>query len=70
MTTNMLLHTVPLVAAVATAAACLVAADARAQSQQARSIPIFAVEGSWPKVPPQWKLGDATSVAGDAQDNV
>jgi DNA-binding beta-propeller fold protein YncE len=70
MTTNMLLHTVPLVAAVATAAVCLVAADARAQSQQARSIPIFAVEGSWPKVPPQWKLGDASSVAVDAQDNV
>ena len=24
----------------------------------------------WPKVPPQWKLGDASSFAVDAQDNV
>jgi hypothetical protein len=28
------------------------------------------VDPAWPKVPPQWKLGDASSVAIDAQDNV
>jgi hypothetical protein len=37
---------------------------------QGRSLPIFEVDRSWPKVPPQWKLGDASSVAIDAQDNV
>jgi len=37
---------------------------------QGRSLPIFEVDRSWPKIPPQWKLGDASSVAIDAQDNV
>ena len=64
-------HIVPLAAAsLPLAAACLVAADASAQSQQARAVPTFAVDASWPKVPPQWKLGDASSIAVDAQDNV
>ena len=35
-----------------------------------RSSPAFEVDPAWPKVPPQWKLGDASSVAIDAQDNV
>lgn len=39
-----------------------------AQSQ--RSLPIFEVDRTWPKVPPQWKLGDPSSIAIDAQDNV
>ena len=69
MTPNLLRHIVPLAAVVATAA-CLLAANAGAQSQQARAVPTFAVDASWPKVPPQWKLGDASSVAVDAQDNV
>ena len=56
---------VPLVAA-----ALLFATDASAQSQPPRPIPTFTVDASWPKVPPQWKLGDASSVAVDAQDNV
>src|SRR6202163_3659696 len=37
---------------------------------QGRSLPIFEVDHSWPKVPPQWKLGDASSIAIDAKDNV
>jgi len=36
---------------------------------QTRSVPIFAVEQGWPKVPPQWKLGDVSSIATDAQGN-
>src|ERR1022692_3281859 len=35
-----------------------------------RSLPIFEVDRAWPKVPPQWKLGDPSSIAIDAQDNV
>jgi DNA-binding beta-propeller fold protein YncE len=56
---------VPLVAA-----ALLFPAAANAQSQPPRAIPTFAVDASWPKVPSQWKLGDASSIAIDAQDNV
>jgi hypothetical protein len=36
----------------------------------ARSMPVFEVDPAWPKLPPQFKLGDASSFAIDAQDNV
>src|SRR5258705_10851308 len=47
------------------------ASDAAAQSAQpqARSLPMFEVDASWPKVPAKWKLGDASSIAIDANDN-
>ena len=32
-----------------------------------RSLPTFEVDRGWPKIPAQWKLGDASSVAIDAQ---
>src|SRR5204862_4744989 len=35
-----------------------------------RSIPTFEVARNWPKVPAQWKLGDVSSFAVDAKDNV
>jgi len=41
-----------------------------AATAQTRSVPTFEVDRTWPKVPPQWKLGDASSIAIDAQDNV
>jgi hypothetical protein len=49
-----------------------VATDAHAQAAQAqaRSLPTFEVDKSWPKVPPQWKLGDVSSMASDAQGNI
>src|SRR5581483_9878653 len=54
--------------------ACLItlaiAAAAQAAEPQPRSLPIFEVDHAWPSVPPQWKLGDASSIAIDAQDNV
>ena len=37
---------------------------------QSRALPVFEVDPAWPKVPPKWKLGDASSIAIDAQDNV
>jgi len=37
---------------------------------QTRNLPTFEVDRSWPKVPPQWKLGDPSSIAIDANDNV
>src|SRR5207249_11246987 len=49
----------------------LIAAAATPFAQaQSRSVPTFEVDRSWPKVPPQWKLGDASSAAIDAKDNV
>ena len=35
-----------------------------------RSLPTFDVDRAWPKVPAKWKLGDASSFAIDARDNV
>ena len=37
---------------------------------RARSLPVFEVDAAWPKVPAKWKLGDASSIAVDGQDNV
>jgi DNA-binding beta-propeller fold protein YncE len=34
------------------------------------SLPVFDVDKAWPKVPAKWKLGDASSFAIDANDNV
>jgi hypothetical protein len=35
-----------------------------------RSLPTFDVDRAWPKVPAKWKLGDSSSFAIDARDNV
>jgi len=48
----------------------LFAALVQAAQAQGRSVPTFEVDAAWPKVPSQWKLGDASSFAIDAQDNV
>ena len=45
-------------------------AGVQATRPQSRNLPTFEVDRAWPKVPPQWKLGDASSVAIDARDNV
>ncbi len=37
---------------------------------RARALPVFEVDPAWPQVPAKWKLGDASSIAIDAQDNV
>jgi DNA-binding beta-propeller fold protein YncE len=36
----------------------------------AANVPVFEVDPSWPKIPAQWKLGDASSIAVDGQDNI
>jgi DNA-binding beta-propeller fold protein YncE len=43
---------------------------ARAAEPTSRSLPVFEIDRAWPKVPPQWKLGDPSSIAIDAKDNV
>jgi hypothetical protein len=60
-------------AAAAWGAMALTATTVHAQTPaqaQSRSLPTFAVDPSWPKVPPQWKLGDVSSIASDAQGNI
>jgi hypothetical protein len=41
-----------------------------AMAQSGRSLPTFEVDKGWPKVPPQWKIGDASSMTVDAQGNI
>ena len=47
-----------------------VVAGVEATRAQSRSLPTFEVDRAWPKAPAQWKLGDPSSVAIDARDNV
>jgi len=61
---------VTLVLATATEQRWLAPAPLTVQAAGGRAIPVFEVDPSWPKVPSKWKLGDASSVAIDAQDNV
>jgi hypothetical protein len=64
---------IAVVAAAALGATALTATTVMAQTPaqaQTRSLPTFAVDKSWPKVPPQWKLGDVSSMASDAQGNI
>jgi hypothetical protein len=74
-----MMHTNPravalaLIAAAALGATALTATGAAAQTAaqaQTRSVPTFTVDPNWPKVPPQWKLGDVSSMASDAQGNI
>ena len=42
---------------------------AQTSKAEARSVPTFELDPSWPKVPAKWKLGDVSSIAIDAQGN-
>ena len=71
--TNRSAVVIALVAAAAMGATALTATGAAAQTPaqaQTRSVPTFAVDPAWPKVPPQWKLGDVSSMTTDAQGNI
>ena len=48
----------------------LVVVGVQTTRAQNRRVPTFEVDRAWPKVPSQWKLGDPSSIAIDAQDNV
>ena len=54
-------------AAIAASVAVAVAQVAQAQT---RSLPTFEIDKSWPKLPPQYKLGDVSAMASDAEGNV
>src|SRR6516165_8028961 len=41
-----------------------------ATAQTARAVPTFEVDPGWPKLPARFKLGDQSSFAVDARDNV
>jgi len=44
-------------------------AAARVPETPTRSVPTFRVDPDWPKLPTQWRLGDVSSIAIDAEDN-
>jgi DNA-binding beta-propeller fold protein YncE len=50
-------------------ALAVAAVGTAAQAAPARKIPAFEVDKAWPKVPPQFKVGDVSSIAIDANDN-
>jgi hypothetical protein len=59
--------------ALATLVLCTLATNALVVSPaaaQSRSLPTFEVDHAWPKVPEKYKVGDVSSFAVDAQDNV
>jgi hypothetical protein len=41
-----------------------------ALAQTPRALPVFELEKDWPKVPPQWKVGDVSSFTTDADGNI
>jgi hypothetical protein len=45
-------------------------AVAPAAAQTPRALPVFEIEKGWPKVPPQWKVGDVSSFTTDAMGNI
>src|SRR5262245_8216593 len=57
-------------ALVAAGAECLPGSAVLAQGTTAQSLPTSEADPTWPKVPEKWKLGDPSSLAIDAQDNV
>ena len=57
-------HTALLAVMIATALGALATTDAFAQ---ARSVPTFTRDANWPQVPPQWKVGDVSSIAINAE---
>ena len=70
MTRSILRRASPLLAIIAACATSwLMSCPAVAQSPQARALPTFAVDPSWPKVPDRYKLGDISSIAIDAHGN-
>src|SRR5205085_4049838 len=47
--------------------------EASAQSPaqaRTRELPFFEVDPTWPRLPPQWKLGDVSHINADSQGNV
>ena len=57
-------HTALFAVMIATALGALASTDAFAQ---ARSVPTFTRDANWPQVPPQWKVGDVSSIAINAE---
>jgi len=59
--------------AIASAQGKWIMTEASAQTAtqaQGRELPVFEVDKSWPKVPPQYKVGDVSSINSDSEDNI
>jgi hypothetical protein len=51
-------------------AAGVAAVASAAVAQTPRALPVFELEKDWPKLPPQWKVGDVSSFTTDAGGNI
>jgi DNA-binding beta-propeller fold protein YncE len=60
----------PVLVATVIGGGAIVALPAVAQTPPTPAMPVFEIDRTWPKIPPQWKLGDASSIGVDAQDNI
>jgi hypothetical protein len=49
---------------------CAMAQTPRDNAMPPRALPVFELEKDWPKVPPQWKVGDVSSFTTDADGNI
>ena len=58
-----------LVAAVVIVGQGELAKNAAAQSRQAREVPRFEIDPSWPKLPAKWAWGQVSSVSVDDHDH-
>jgi hypothetical protein len=59
--------------AIASAQGKWIMTEASAQTAtqaQGRELPVFEVDKSWPKVPPQYKVGDVSSINSDSEGNI
>jgi DNA-binding beta-propeller fold protein YncE len=63
------LNQIVIAASVFALAAALSALSPTGALAQSRSVPTFAPDPGWPHVPPQWKLGDISSIAINADGN-
>ena len=45
-------------------------ATKQVRAQPIGDLPVFEVDPSWPQIPPEWRLGDVSSVAVDTEDHV
>src|SRR5262245_50706827 len=68
---KLLSSTIFVAAAIAAGCAGQESADKPAAAPGAQAgVPRFEVDPSWPKIPERYRIGDASSIAIDAQDNV
>jgi hypothetical protein len=63
-------HSLGVAVVIAAGITCAMAQAPRDSAPPPRALPMFELEKDWPKVPPQWKVGDVSSFTTDADGNI